>query len=68
MLGGLPPDQQAASHRNLLGYLESIAAASGGIFGVRSVSAEERAILARVAGELERGHQRAAHDVVAPKE
>jgi len=67
MIAGLPKDQQTASHRSLLGYLESIAAASGGIFGLRSVSPEERAILARVAGELERSHQRAAHDVLEAK-
>jgi hypothetical protein len=42
-----------ASREDLLKYCEAIADASGGIFGIGRVSAEERTTLARLAGELQ---------------
>lgn len=44
-LADLTPD-------NLVKYCEEIAAASGGILGMRKVSAEERALLSRIATDL----------------
>jgi hypothetical protein len=37
---------------NLVGYCEQIAAASGGILGIGRVSAEERALIARIAEDV----------------
>jgi hypothetical protein len=42
----------AMSSDDLLKYCEAIADASGGIFGIRRVSSEERAALARIADEI----------------
>jgi hypothetical protein len=39
---------------DLLKYCEAIAEASGGLFGIRRVSAEERATLERIANEIKR--------------
>ena len=48
-----PGEQQAAmSGDELVKYCESIAAASGGIFGINRISPEERAILAEIAAAL----------------
>jgi hypothetical protein len=47
-----PPDERALSADELVKYCENIASASGGIFGINKISAEERALLARIAGEL----------------
>jgi hypothetical protein len=68
MLSGLSADARASSQRSLMGHLERVAAASGGLLGLRAVSPEERAVLSRVAAELERAHPRAAHDVVENQE
>lgn len=46
------PDSTSLSADDLIKYCESIAAASGGIFGIGSISGEERATLARIAAEL----------------
>ena len=43
--GGLTPDE-------LVSYCEEIAAASGGVLGMRKISAEERALLSQIATEL----------------
>jgi hypothetical protein len=37
---------------DIINYCEAIAEASGGIFGIRRVSAEERTTLGRIAGEI----------------
>jgi hypothetical protein len=37
---------------DLVTYCESIAAASGGVFGMKRISAEERALLSKIASEL----------------
>lgn len=48
--------QRGLTADDLVAYCEQIAASSGGIFGtsLRSVSAEERALLSRIAGDLTR--------------
>jgi hypothetical protein len=43
--GSLTPD-------SLVKYCEEIAAASGGVLGMRKISSEERALLSRIAAEL----------------
>ena len=45
-------DRQTVSADDLVAYCESIASASGGLFGVRAISPEERAALASIAGRL----------------
>jgi len=47
-------DKQGLTADDLVAYSEKIAGASGGIFGtaLRSVTSEERALLARIAGDL----------------
>ena len=40
------------SARDLVGYCEQIAAASGGMLGIGRVSSEERALIARIASEV----------------
>jgi hypothetical protein len=42
----------AVTADDLIKYCESIAAASGGIFGIGKISADERATLAKIAAEL----------------
>ncbi len=37
---------------DLVTYCESIAAASGGVFGMKRISAEERALIAKIASDL----------------
>jgi hypothetical protein len=50
---GAPSDQRGdLSADDLVRYCEQIAAASGGILGIYSISAEERALLTRIATEL----------------
>jgi hypothetical protein len=44
--------QSGLSADDLVKYCESIAAASGGILGIKKISAEERALLASIAGSL----------------
>jgi hypothetical protein len=54
MLGSASNETQGLTADDLVAYCERIAAASGGIFGtrLRSVSGEERAVLARIADDL----------------
>jgi DNA-binding phage protein len=55
MLEALPPEQRATSRDDLVAYSTSIASASGGILGLGNrVSTEERAMLGRIAAELDR--------------
>jgi len=56
----LPAAEREASQRELLSYAMAIASASGGILGFRTVSEEERQLLARISEELERAHGSAA--------
>ena len=52
LLASPAPPQAAMTADDLVKYSESIAEASGGIFGLNRISAEERALLAALAQEL----------------
>ena len=54
--GGTATDAPPLSATDLVDYRERIAAASGGILGIGRVSAEERALLASIAADLEARH------------
>lgn len=61
----LTPEQQAAGKRDLVSYSADIASISGGILGLgRKVSREERAVIERIAAELEKAHHSAAKRVI----
>jgi hypothetical protein len=61
----LPPEQKAASKRDLVSYSADIASISGGILGLgRKVSREEREVIERIAAELEKAHQAAAKRLI----
>ena len=47
-------EQRKMSADELVAYCESIASASGGIFGMRSISPEERALLTSIASQLKK--------------
>jgi hypothetical protein len=47
-----PGQESALNADDLVKYCESIAAASGGIFGINKISAEERTLLATIARDL----------------
>ena len=51
-----PAAEREATRRELLSDSAAIASASGGVLGFGAVSAEERALLARLSDELERAH------------
>ena len=46
------PGQQAMTADDLVKYSESIAEASGGVFGLKRISAEERAVIEALAADL----------------
>ena len=52
MLAAQPADQPDLTADDLVRYAESIASASGGIFGINRISAEERALLTTIAAGL----------------
>lgn len=54
MLDAAPADGDTISADDIIRYCELIAEASGGIFGIGKVSAEERATLTKIAAELKR--------------
>lgn len=55
MLTAVGSDQTAMmTAKDLLKYSENIAAASGGVFGMKKISAEERALIQRIASDLKR--------------
>ena len=56
LLEARPAAEREASERELLSLSTAIASASGGLLGIGAVSAEERALLARLSSELERAH------------
>ena len=49
---------------DLVEYCMRVADASGGIMGFKRISKAERDLIARIAGEFERDHAEAAHEVV----
>ena len=52
MLTSGAPAQAGLTPDELVNYCEAIAAASGGILGMRKISAEERVLLSQIAAEL----------------
>jgi hypothetical protein len=56
ILEAQPAEARAASQKDLLSYCTAIASASGGIMGFRTVSDEERQVLARISQEFEKAH------------
>lgn len=52
LLAAGTPSEGVLTGEDLVKHCESIAAASGGMFGIKRISPEERAILERIAGEL----------------
>ena len=52
MLANAAPGADMISADDIIRYCELIAEASGGIFGIGKVSAQERATLAEIAAEL----------------
>jgi hypothetical protein len=53
ILEAQPGADRDADRSDLLSYSTAIAEASGGVLGFRSVSSEERAVLARISSELQ---------------
>lgn len=62
LLKALPPGGESGG-RELVASVTRIAEASGGFLGLGSISASERALIERVAGEIEDAHSEAARDV-----
>jgi hypothetical protein len=56
-------DKRQVASRDLVAACEEIAAASGGILGLGSTSAEERTVIERVATEIQKTHEAAARRV-----
>lgn len=52
MLSSSSPTQTGLTADDLVAYCESIAAASGGVLGMKRISAEERALISMIASEL----------------
>ena len=64
LLAFMTEDKRQVASRGLVAACEEIAAASGGILGLGSrTSAEERAVIERVATEIQRTHEAAARRV-----
>lgn len=52
MLSSSSPTRTGLTADDLVAYCESIAAASGGVFGMKRISAEERALISTIASAL----------------
>ena len=64
LLASMSEDKRQVASRDLVAACEEIAAASGGILGLGSrTSPEERAVIERVAAEIQRTHEAAARRV-----
>ncbi len=65
LLSAMPDEDRARARTTLLAFALAIAEASGGILGLgRKVSDEERAVIDRIAREMEASHGDAAKQVV----
>lgn len=65
LLAAMPDDARTKAKTTLLAYANAIAEASGGILGLgNKVSAEERAVIDRIAREVETAHGGAVKQVV----
>ena len=61
----LPDEKRAGMKKDLVGYAEEVAAASGGFLGLGSkVSEKEQAVISRVAREFAASHAEASKQVV----
>jgi hypothetical protein len=61
LLALMTDDKRQSAARDLVAALEAVAAASGGILGLGArTSAEERAVIERVAAEIQKAHEAAA--------
>jgi hypothetical protein len=65
MMASRSETERAASEKDLVSYLSSIASASGGVLGFGAVSEQERAVLERVTAEI--GKTRSAASVLPKK-
>jgi hypothetical protein len=64
LLASMSEDKRQVASRDLVAACEEIAAASGGILGLGSrTSTEERAVIERVAAEIQKTHETAARRV-----
>jgi hypothetical protein len=64
VLLSMTEDKRQAAAQDLVAACENIAAASGGLFGLGAkTSAEERAVIERVAAEIQKAHETAARRV-----
>jgi hypothetical protein len=64
LLAFMSEDKRQVASRDLVAACEEIAAASGGILGLGSrTSTEERAVIERVAAEIQKTHEAAARRV-----
>lgn len=65
LLAAMPDEARAKAKGTLLAFANAIAEASGGILGLGSkVSADERAVIERIAREMEAAHASAVKQVV----
>jgi hypothetical protein len=65
MLAAWPEDKRRTLEVSLPGYAVEVARVSGGLLGFRSISAEERAALQRVAREIADAHAEGARTITA---
>ena len=65
MFATWPEDQRRRIEENLPAYAAAVARASGGVLGMGAVSAEERAVLDRIAREIAEAHADAAKAVTS---
>ncbi len=63
LLKSMPPDLQSRRRNELLTSITRIAEASGGVLGLGSISAAERAQIERVTREIEQAHSVAARTI-----
>jgi hypothetical protein len=65
MLAAWPEDKRRTLEVSLPGYAAEVARVSGGLLGFRSISAEEKTALQRVAREIAEAHTEAARMIAA---
>lgn len=63
MLAAWPEEKRRAFEASLPAYATEVASVAGGLLGFRSISAEERTALRRVAREITDAHTEAAHTI-----
>jgi hypothetical protein len=63
LIDARPENEREQSRTSLLGLCSEVAAVAGGVLGIGKVSPAEQRTLARIVGELEKSHERAARQV-----